>query len=269
MTPVRVDYVGPDLSDAVKLRDLIGPGRVTTLRPEQHPLANGFRALKAYLSPSPFPTDLREHLSHLKHFAKTLFQLEDSWRPHQRRLVADLRKAKSCESLEFELHIVRAALQGQVGRIYWCRYDESSGDIRTTGPAMVVECKLARASCSTTQPGRSGLRRILWREIHQAERQARPNDLPYVIAVGFGRSFDDRQIEMVHDLVRSKLSWFEGHPHVSALLVSTRSHVRQPTVDRLGWQATPFYFGSMMEVINRDAANPLPPDFTFGPKTAL
>jgi hypothetical protein len=241
-----------DNSSAIRLRKLIGADRASKMRPAQHPWGLGFGALKKVERSDDLTGDEASALSNLNLDARTLFQMEKSWRPYASRVAHELCNATKSESLIFELHTARVTCMGSAQKILWSSFREGEPDLSLKGPSVAIECKLLRSS----EPKRLDT-------IARATEQHRDIKVPLVVSIGLSRELSNEEVrEVVAELPNWK-SWFVAHDRIAAAIVFSPRSVPAATLTGTDVTGTFFQFGSVTILRSAAAKRPLPDGFIF------
>ena len=253
-------FVSPDLSPALRLKELIGRERVAGFGPGQHPLGAGFATLsKKVVGTTDLSVGERQSLGHLNLMARLIWKYEPFWRPHEHRFVGDLCSAARCKAVLFELHVMCFGLENRVGQLEWRRYLEGQPDILTHEPHSVVECKLVQSDDFRRRP------ELALKQVGKARRQPHPEHVSHIVAVGFKDNMTVSERSQIEKSMAGKRNWFRAHPDVAAVLIFCPAALPEdPSAEVLGWRGIYFDLGDVVEVINWNSLNPLPRGFSLG-----
>ncbi|HXG36606.1 MAG TPA: hypothetical protein VNL15_06535 [Dehalococcoidia bacterium] len=248
-----------DLGPVLRLKDFLGADRTRHLRPGQHPLGLGFSALRRYLAGRELVHEERQGLGQLQMIADVIDEHEQTWRPNANKFRADLLSASKCKAMLFEIQVILVAIQGRVGEVQWPIYLEGERDIRTKSPEMLVECKLI-------QTRTSGGLGYVFKKLQKANKQARPYNVPFVVAVGFEDEFERGAAFEVKNFLQENERWLRTHRLVSGILVLTSVQPRGDIVTSplkiAGFEVSR---GVVTQALKRSGENPMPSGFTFKP----
>ncbi len=253
-------YLSDDLGEVFRLKHMLGSTEIESLEPS-HPLSPGFEAARKTLAGLPRLSVAEvEALARLKMASQVIADTESHWMSFRTQLVADLLNPGECLSMLFELYVMTFGLAQVVESMDWRHYSHATPDICTTGPEMLVECKLVRSDKLFRIEGK----------LEEARRQHTGLEVPYVIAVGFDHQFSRAEIDEVRALAEGLKPWFEQHPDVSAGLIFTPADpavrpARLPP-NPLGLSRILLTHGAVTELLHHKAINPLPQGFSFRPR---
>jgi hypothetical protein len=241
-----------EVSNALRLKELLGRDKVSALRIGQHPLAAGFHALTRYIAGCALTAGERVDVADLVLTANTLFDMEPYWATHQRQLAADLLTARECPAITFELHVIKFVALPRARAVKWQRYLTGANDIRTVEPDVVIECKCLRAPNADS----------FFKWVRRAAMQRKGLGIPYVIAAGFNYVLDAETAGRLEAALRGgRRGWFSRHPEVSGAFVFLPHRIAPQRQSPLGFLLTPIREGSVVDIRNQNATNPLPPGF--------
>ncbi len=249
-------YIAPDVSPALRLKHLLGE-KWKGLQPNEHPLGLARRALDIYMTGKhPLSVDEKVALAHLKRWAQTIDRTERHWLSHRAVFIKDLLTASRCRSLLFEAEVITACIHPNVRAYEWPIYRAGERDIQTTSPDMLVECKYTNVA----ELGRA-LKRT-----SKARAQARPRDVPFVVAVGFDQVLTPQQVSALEQRASQNREWFVARPDLSAVLImmETSEPIHGIEWNPLGFKGTTAFVAGLLEIRNDASTNPLPLTFSFG-----
>lgn len=249
---MTVDYVSQrDFTAVLRLKALIGP-RAAHLRVGEHPLGEAMCLVPKWLRGRVTQREMHT-LGNADLAARALLDLEPGWRGMESELRQRLVKAKSCESLLFELDTHRVALRGSAGTISWQGLLPAAPDFQVQAPEFAVECKLIDEVAT----------RSVLEVIRMAARQHEELDCPYIISVGFSGRFDRLKANELTTKFLESSEWFRSHPRVSGVLcfIPARELPNRPAP--LGLTGSYFKHGTCLVVRNNRSSRPLPANYRF------
>ena len=240
-----------DIRYLLELRTLLGEHKTASLKEDEHPLAAGLRLARKWLLQQPLTAHEGLALQQTALFAKTFCEVRRTWEGHRKKMAKDLLNPGQCQARMFELHVIRYALGGKVGRIQWLPW-AAGKDIVTSDPHLEIECKLILSS---------DLER-LFKKTSEARKKHPAGDVPFVIAVGFKDEFPADPAHALSDLCIKHAEELIA-PDVSATLffVPLEAGGRSQF---LGIPILWVQYGACWEIPNPLAVNPLPEGFGFG-----
>jgi hypothetical protein len=247
-----VDYVKAwDVTEAVRLRKLVGGGVVSRLNAE-HPLYLGFAALRKKERGDELSSPEANALANLKLTSRTLFSVERSWKEQRAVLARQLGDSFECESILFELMTLRVTCKKSAAKVIWTRFLPGRPDIELHNPRLAVECKLIRSSEGNRLDA-----------IRRAAKQHERLQLPLVVSVGVSAELTPREVEDVLSEAPIWREWFERHTRVAAGIIFSPMAPPLGQFDQGNMSGTLFDFGNVAVVRSRLAKPPLPSGYAF------
>jgi hypothetical protein len=240
-----------DIKHLCEVRGLLGEQKAASLREGEHPLAEGLRLARKYLTTPRLAGDEETALQQAVLFAKTFCEVRHAWDGHRSEMARTLLDADRCRTLMFELDVIRYALMGRVGHVDWSPWAEGP-DILTSDPILQIECKLILSD---------DLDR-LFKKVADARAQRRADDVPFVAAVGFKDKFASEPEQALSDLCKRHGGLLVA-PDLSATLFFLPLRLESQS-QVLGLRIVSSDYGVFWETHNPMATNPLPDGFRFG-----